>query len=200
LTLLRERAGLALTLSVPVLPLGNLSAGLAWAYAVLALGWLALSWRNPRVGLFFVVGPLLAPLSLLALLPLAAQKLRDGAVRTVHVFAAVLTAGLVAGIQGGKLPFTGSFAPALDLNRTRNPLTATDTIWHTLSARPTLLFEAVVLAAAAAALPHVRRRGIAPFALALLAGTLAPGPALPSAAIVVTVLATSLGLAAKAEN
>ena len=199
-TMFRERAGLALALSVPVLPLGNLSAGLAWAYAVLALGWLALSWSDARAGLFFMTGPLLAPFSLLALLPLAAQKLRGGVVRTVHVFAAVLTAGLVAGVRGGKLPFTGSFAPPLDLNRTRSPFTAADAIWHTLSARPMLLFEAIVLAAAAAALPHVRRRGIAPFAIALMAGTLAPGPALPSAAIVVAILATSLGLAAKAES
>ena len=118
----------------------------------------------------------------------------------MHVFAAVLVAGLVAGIRGGKLPFTGSFAPALDLNHTRNPFTAADTIWHALSARPTLLFEAVVLALAAAAIPHVRRRWIGPFGLALLAGILAPGPALPDVAIVATILATCLGLAAKAES
>jgi hypothetical protein len=118
----------------------------------------------------------------------------------VHVFAAVLVAGLVAGVRGSKVPFTSNFAPPLDLNRTRNPFTATDAIWHALSARPMLLFEAVVLALAAAAIPHVRRRRIAPFALALMAGILAPGPAVPNAAIVATILVTCLGLALKAES
>ena len=199
-TLFRERAGLALALAVPILPLGNLSAGLAWAYAALALGWLALSWKDSRTGLFFLTGPLLAPLSLLGLLPLAVQRLRGGVARAVHVFAAVLVAGLVAGLRGGKLPFSSSFAPALDLNRTRSPFTAADTIWHALSARPTLLFEAVVLALAAAALPHIKRGRIAPFGLVLLAGILAPGPALADAAVVVTILVTCLGLALKAES
>jgi hypothetical protein len=36
--------------------------------------------------------------------------------------------------------------------------------------------------------------------VALLAGILAPGPALPDAAFVVTILATCLGLAFKAES
>ena len=198
LTLVRERAGLALALAVPVLPLGNLSAGLAWAYAGLALGWLALAWKDPRSGLFFVVGPLLAPLSLVGLLPLAAQKLRGGVRRTAQVFTAVLAAGLVAGLRGSELPFTHSLAPPLELNSTRDPLAAAGAVLHALEARPTLLVEAVVLAAAAAVLPRVRRRAILPFGLALMAGILAPAPALPDAAIVGTILATCLGLAVKA--
>ena len=199
-TLVRERVGLAVALAVPVLPLGNLSAGLAWAYAALALGWLALTWKDSRTGLFFLAGPLLAPLALLGLLPLAAQRLRSGITRALQVFVAVLVAGLVAGIRGDKLPFTGNFAPALELDRTRSPFTAAGTIWDALSSRPALLLEAVVLAAAAVALPHVRRPRIAAFGVALLAGILAPGPALPDAAIVVTILATCLGLAFKAES
>ncbi len=135
------------------MPLGNLSAGLAWAYAALALGWLVLSWKDSGTGLF--------------------------------------------GLRGDKLPFTGSFAPALELDSTRSPLAAANTIWDALSARPTLLFEAIVLAAVAVALPHIRRRRIAPFGLALLAGILAPGPVLPDAAIVITILVTCLGLAVK---
>jgi len=79
----------------------------------------------------------------------------------------VLVAGLVAGLRGDKLPFTGSFAPALELDSTRSRLAAANTIWDALSARPTLLFEAIVLAAAAVVLPHIRRRRIAPFGLAL---------------------------------
>jgi hypothetical protein len=200
LTLVRERAGLALALAVPVLPLGNLSAGLAWAYAALALGWLALAWKDPRSGLFFVAGPLLAPLSLVGLLPLAAQRLRGGARRAAQVFTAVLAAGLVAGVRCSQLPFTGRLAPPLDLGRTRDPLAAAGAVLQALEARPTLLLEAVVLAAAATVLPYVRRRAILPFGLALMAGILAPAPTLPDAAIVGTILATCLGLAVKAES
>jgi len=200
LTLVRERAGLVLALAVPVLPLGNLSAGLAWAYVVLAAGWLALAWKDSRPALFFVAGPLLAPLSLLGLLPLAAQSLRGCVRRATQVFVAVLVAGLVAGLQGVSLPFAGAPAPSLELNRTSDPLAAAGAIWQALSAQPALLLEAVVLATAAAVLPYVRRRLILPFGLVLTAGILAPNPALPDAAIVATILATCLGLALKAES
>jgi hypothetical protein len=199
-TLLRERLGLVVALAVPILPLGNLSAGLAWAYAAVAFGWIALTWKDARTGLFFIVGPLLAPLSLLGLLPLAAHRLRGGIRRALQVFVAVLVAGLVAGTRGGTLPFTGNTAPPLELDRTRSPFTATGTVWDALSARPALLLEAIVLAAAAAALPHVPRRRIALFGAALLAGILAPVPAVSDAAIVVTILAICLGLAVRAES
>ena len=68
-TLLRPRAGLALALAVPVFPLGNVSAGLAVLYVVVAASWLALSWSDPRSGLFLVAGPLLAPLGALGAAP-----------------------------------------------------------------------------------------------------------------------------------
>ena len=79
LTLVRPRLGLAFALAVPVLPLGNISSGLALVYAAVACAWLALSWRAPRQGLFFALGPLLAPLLALGLLPLAAQANRSPA-------------------------------------------------------------------------------------------------------------------------
>jgi hypothetical protein len=200
LTLFRERAGLAFALAVPILPLGNLSAGLAWAYATVALAWLALSWKAPRGGLFFAAGPLLAPFSLLGLLPLAGQRLRGSVIRGLEVFAAVLVAAIVAGLRGGTIPFTGGTAPPLELNRTSDPFAAAAVVWHALAAQPVLLFEAFVLAAGAAVLPHVRRRWIAPFGLVLLAGLVAPDPALPDAAIVATILATCLGMAVKRES
>src|SRR4029077_2479179 len=62
-TLFRERAGIALTLAVPVLPLGNISLGLALLYAALAAGWLLVTWREARAGLPFVVRPPLPPIS-----------------------------------------------------------------------------------------------------------------------------------------
>jgi hypothetical protein len=200
LALVRERAGLALALAVPILPFGNLSAGLAWAYAAVALGWLALSWREARAGLLFVVAPLLAPLSLLSLLPLVLQRVRSPVRRAAHACAGLLAAAAVAGLREAPLPFTAAPAPNLDLNRTRDPFAALGAICQALSARPALLLEALVLAAAAAALPLLRRRSIGPFALLLLLGTLLPDPAVPDAAIVAAIVATSLALAAKAEH
>jgi len=73
-------------------------------------------------------------------------------------------------------------------------------VWHALWAQPILVFEAFVLAVAAAVLPKLTRRQIAPFGVALLLAMLLPDPAVPDTAIVVTVLATCLGLAVKAES
>ena len=42
-------------------------------------GWLLVTWREPRATLLFVVGPLLAPIAALGLLPLAAMRVRSGA-------------------------------------------------------------------------------------------------------------------------
>ena len=60
-TLVRDRLGLAVALAVPILPLGNVSSGLALLYSALAAAWLVFSWRSPRSGLLFALGPLLAP-------------------------------------------------------------------------------------------------------------------------------------------
>ena len=44
LTLRAPRAGLALALAAPILPLGNVALGLALVYGAIAFGWLLLSW------------------------------------------------------------------------------------------------------------------------------------------------------------
>ena len=75
-TLRAPRLGLALALAAPLFPLGNVAQAAAVVYGVLALAWLAVTWRDPRAGLAFWAGPLLAPLGLLALLPLAVQPAR----------------------------------------------------------------------------------------------------------------------------
>jgi hypothetical protein len=199
-TLARERAGLALALAVPVLPLGNSSAGLAWAYAAVALGWLALSWRDARNGLLFLCGPLLAPLSLLGLLPLAVQRVPSAARRAAQTFVAVLASAAAAGLAGLRLPFTTAAAPPLHLNRTSSPFVAASHVWHALATHPALLFEAVVLAVAGVVLPRLGQRRIGAFSLALLLGIVAPDPALPDAAIVATILVTCLGLALRSER
>src|SRR5262249_11208992 len=111
LTLVRPRLGLAFSLAVPVLPLGNVSSGLAFAYGALACIWLGFAWRAPRQGLFLILGPVLAPLLALGMLPLASQMVRGPVRRAGQVATAVLLAGLVAGLRHASLPFTGAKPP-----------------------------------------------------------------------------------------
>src|SRR3989304_2713533 len=60
--------------AVPLLPLGNISLGLALAYVPLAAGWALLFARDARSGLLFTAGPLLGPIGALALVPLLAVR------------------------------------------------------------------------------------------------------------------------------
>ncbi len=87
------RAGLALALAAPVLPLGNHALGLALLYGVLALAWLALSWRDARWGLAFLAGPALAAVGLLALVPLAVAGASRARPAGAHTIAAVCRRG-----------------------------------------------------------------------------------------------------------
>src|SRR5438874_6966802 len=119
--LLEPRAGVALALAVPILPLGNFALGAALLYTLLALMVLAVSWREPRSALLFALGPLLAPISALGLLPLASLGTRSPLRRGVQVLAAVVTAGIVAGIRGVPLPFDGHRAPPFRIAASGDP-------------------------------------------------------------------------------
>src|SRR6266508_4593956 len=179
LTGARPRLGLAFALAVPVMPLGNMSLGLAMVYCTLAVAWLALVWRDPKCGLLFAVGPLLAPLGLLGLVPIAVSSARASVRRAAHALAAVLVAGVVAGVRGDALPFGGGRAGALDLAASAHPLRVGEALGRALLDTPVLGLEALVLATAAAALPLARRGGdaaLAGFGAALLAGTLLAAP------------------------
>jgi hypothetical protein len=199
LTLVRPRLGLAFALAVPVLPLGNVSSGLALVYGAVACCWLALSWRTPRQGLFLALGPLLAPLLALGLLPLAAQAIRSNARRALQVGAAVLLAAIVAGLRHTALPFTGATAPkGLGIAGSEDPLAVATALLRALEGHPALLLEAAVLAAAAAALPFARARGIWPIAglgAALMALALLPAPTVAAAPLVLAAWATCTVLA-----
>jgi Protein kinase domain len=192
-TLARERLGLVVALAVPFFPLANLALGAALLYAVVAAVWLALAWREPRTGLFVVLGPLVSPLAALGLLPLVAQVVRSRARRVVQVGAAVLLAALVAGLRHVALPFTGDPAPlGLGIAGSDRPTAVASALWQALADRPALLLEALVLAAAAAAIPRVRRRG--PWPAALFGAGLASATLLvaPTASALPLVLATWL--------
>jgi hypothetical protein len=199
LTFLRPRVGLAFALVVPVLPLGNVSSGLAFVYAALACGWLALSWRAPREGLFLALGPLLAPVLALGLLPLAAQSVRSRPRRAIQVGAAVLLAAVVAGLRHASLPFTGAAPPkGLGIAGSEDPFAVGVALWHTLLAHPTLLLEALALAVAAIVLPFARERGlwaIAGLGAGLIAVTLLPAPTVAAAPLVLAAWATCTVLA-----
>jgi hypothetical protein len=188
LTAFRPRAGLALTLAAPVLPLGNLSEGVALLYATAATLWLALSWRRPREALLPAVGPLLGLLSLLALLPLLRGTVTSTTRRALYAATAVVLAAIVAGIRRSPLPLTGDGPPLVPLAGLNG---ATEAARRLLDAFPSVLaVEMLVLAAAAAALPYVARRGpweLAGFGAALMAALLLPDPriaALPAVAAV----------------
>ena len=204
LTLVRPRIGLALALAAPVLPLGNISAGLALLYATLAGAWLVLSWRAPREGLFLALGPLLAPVSALGLLPLAALGLGSRARRALHVAAAVLLAGIVAGLRHAPLPFTGAAPPkGLGIAGSDDPFAVAAALWRTLLAHQTLTLEALALAAAAVALPYARERGvwaIAGLGAGLIAVTLLPAPTVAAAPLVAAAWATCTVLALRARS
>jgi hypothetical protein len=183
LGLAAPRAGLAFALTAAFFPLANISLGLAVVYSALAVVWTALNWRDARVALLPALGPLLAPLAALTLLPVAAQLARGRVRRGTQAAAAVLLAAIVAGLRRVPLPFDGSAPPlGLGINGSTRPGAVAHAILSQLTSHPSLIAEALILALAAAALPHVRRRGPWPavgFGSALLTGTALAAPAGP---------------------
>jgi hypothetical protein len=161
LTLRAPRAGLAVALFVPLFPLGNVSEGAAITYAVVALSWLALTWRDSRTGLAFVVGVVLAPVGLLALVPLCVQPVTSAWRRGLQAFAAVLVAALVAGLTGHALPLTGTTIGDLGIAGSERPTDAINAVLTVLHNESALLTTGLVLALVAAFLPLARARGLA---------------------------------------
>ncbi len=187
-SLVAPRLGLAVALFAPVLPLGNLAQGAAVAYAVVAAALLVAGWRDPRGGLAFVAGPVLAPLGLIALVPLAVQPVRRAWRRALHAALAVGAAAVAAGLRGDDLPL-GAGAPGdLGLAGSESAGAVVQALWQTLADRPGLIVGAVALAAAAAVLPAARARG--PWGLAAL------GAALLTALLLGAPNAVALGIVA----
>ncbi len=193
------RAGLALALAAPVFPLGNVSLGLALAYGAIALAWLALCWRDARAGLAFLAGPLLAPVGLLALVPVATAVSRGAARRAAQVVAAVSAATVTAGLRGWDLPFRQGAVPPLDLPGTDSPTAAAAVLIDAIPAG--LALEALALAALAVALPYARTPWrIAGLGAGALAALLLAAPAAPALPLVAAVWLTCAGLALKSEH
>ncbi len=158
-SLVDERAGLAVALAVPVLPLGNVSEGLALVYAALAAAWLALWWRAPRQALLFAVGPALAFAAALPLAPLAFLRVRSAAHRVALAASAVVTAAVVAGLAHRGLPLAGGRALGIGVAGATGPLDVAGSLAHAFTAHAAVVRGTVLLAVLAALLPVARARG-----------------------------------------
>ncbi len=181
-TLRSPRLGLAVALAVPVFPLGNVAQAAAVVYGVLALGWLAVTWRDARAGLAFCAGPLLAPFGLLALLPLAVQPARGLWRRALHAGAGVFAAAAVAGLSGGTLPLGGTAVADLGVAQSERPTDVVSALGTVLDANRAIATTALALALAAMLLPRARARGpwgIAVLGLLQLTLVLAWAPSIP---------------------
>ena len=193
------RAGLALALAAPVLPLGNHALGLALLYSVLALGWLALSWRDARWGLAFLAGPALAAVGLLALVPVAVAGASGALRRAAQALAAVAVAGAVAGLRGVELPFAQGAAPPLGVAGAESAVAAAAALVEAVP--PGLALAAAGLAGIAAALPYARTPWqIAGVGVGMLAATLLLVPAAPALPLVLAAWLTVAVLALRASG
>jgi hypothetical protein len=165
-----------------VFPLGNVAQAAAVVYGALALGWLAVTWRDPRAGLAFCAGPLLAPLGLLALLPLAVQPARGWWRRGLHAAAGVFAATAVAGLSGNALPLVGGTVADLGIARTERPTDVLNAIGNALGSRTAIATTGLALGIVAALLPWATSRGrmgIAGLGALQLTLVLAWGPSIP---------------------
>jgi hypothetical protein len=158
---LSPAAGLAAALAVPVLPLGNVSLGLAIAYVPLALAWLLLFARDARSGLLFLSGPLLGFVHLLPLVPVITLQARGIVRKTALGGAAVVAAVAAAVVAGPRLPLTGEAPPRpRGVSGAEQPGAALDGSLAALTSRPTIVAAIVIVALAAASAGLARDRGL----------------------------------------
>ena len=107
-----------------------------------------------------MIGPLLAPVAALGLLPLVTARTRSAPLRMLAVTLGVLTAALAAGIRHVALPLVGGPAPlGLGVAGARDPLRRRGLARPRGGRTPGLLIETCALALVALALPHARARG-----------------------------------------
>jgi hypothetical protein len=168
-------------------------------FAAVAVIWTALTWSDPRGNAVAVSGPLLAPLSLLALLPLVAQLARRPFRRAAQTLSALALATIVAGVDGVRLPFENAQARIhLDIAGNKSPLAAASALAHALAEHRLLFEEAAVLVVASTLLPYLRGRGRLVAALSggsLFAATALAAPSADLLPVLVAALSTAAFLA-----
>jgi hypothetical protein len=187
---LDPRLGLALTLAVPILPLGNVAAALAAVYSMFAVGWLVLSWRDARHGLWFLSGPLLSALGLLALVPIALSPVKGVARRAAQGALAVLSTVLLAAVGGEQLPIAGGIAGPLDVGPLESVGSSAAAVWSWLAHEPLVLAAAALMGAASALVPLARNRrryGIAGLGFVVTAASVLGGAGIGATIVVLIV-------------
>ncbi len=196
----RPRLGLAIALAAPVFPLGNEARSLAVVYGVFALGWLALTWRDARMGLLFASGPLLAPLGAVALVPLAVQPARGAVRRAAQGATAVFAAVLVTGVSSGTLPVSGASVATIGISPLDSSTEAVAAVWQTIALHPVILVSSLAIAIAAASLPSARaasRYAVGIVGGVLVIGTVAAGAGIAACLLVASVWALAAVRAAR---
>ena len=190
---------LPFALLVSFFPLANISLGLALLFALAAVVWAALSWRDPRSVAVLAAGPLLGAVSALVLLPLGAALVRQPLRRGLQAACAVFLAAIAAGVDHARLPFARHAAPVrLGLGGAKDPLAAASALGRVLATHPQLLEGAGVLAVASVALPYLGGRGRGAAALAagcLLVATGLADPSAPLLPLLAGALVTGVALA-----
>ena len=156
----KPRLGLAAALGLAVLPLGNVSLGLAVVYSVLAAAWLAATWNRSEEGLYPLAGALLAPLGLALLLPAALLPVSRAVWRAVYGAAGVLVAAVAAGIGGAALPLSSREPSPLGVRGSEDAGAVSTALIGSLTAGPELLLAAFAVAVLAALLPPAAERGV----------------------------------------
>ena len=142
---------------------------------------------------------MLAPLGLLALVPVAALAARGAVRRGAQALAAVAVASIAAGMRGVELPFSQGAAEPLGIAGVESVTGTLRTLAGAVP--PGLALEALALAAIAVALPYARTPWrIAGLGAGALAATLLAAPAAPALPLVLAVWLTCAGLALKSEH
>ena len=199
LAIVAPRCAFAFALAVPILPLGNIALGAGLAWAVFAALWFAAFRRRPGEGLLLALAPLLGAISLLGFAPLAVLHVRSLPRRAALAAGLVLAGVLAAGLEGRALPFGAAALGTLGIEGSNRPQAVLRALVQVLEHRPTIVAEAVVLAAAAVALPFLRGRSpwwLAGFGVVLAGLTVAPLRGLDSLPLVVSAAVTAAVLAA----
>ncbi len=193
------RLGLAVVLAAPVFAFGNVAEGAAILYGTFAISWMVLCWREARLGLLFVAGPLLGWVGALALVPLVVQPVRGTFLRAAQGALAVLSAILVAALAG-ESPVGGDPLPAVDVVPSDSVQAIALDLGRAVVDHPVLAAATFVVAFSAAVLPWARRRsryGLIVVGIGLCACTVAAGAGIASTLLVVGVWSAAALLAAR---
>lgn len=197
-SLARPLRGSALAYSLLLLPLGNFSLGLALAFALAAICWLAINRHEPLVTQLPLLGPIAVGLGALFLLPLALLPIRNGVRRGLIAFSAFSLALITAGMGSGTFPLTGDAAPrGLGIEGSTSLTSVSGALVQALIDRPVLLGQGLLLALATVLLPHLRRKGrwgIVAFGASLIVIALAPFPSVAVTPVIVGAWLTTLAL------